>query len=86
LVPTVTDILSRRPSGGKHEAFPIGPDLSIRRGTLRAKRVEVEVDRFGRKYTVVGMLTGPVGVVEVVTVWLEETGRAGVRLVTVQPR
>jgi len=41
---------------------------------------------FGRKYTVIGMLTSPVGVVQVVTVWLEEPGRAGVRLVTVQPR
>ena len=41
---------------------------------------------FGRKYTVIGVLTGPVGVVQVVTVWLEEPGRAGVRLVTVQPR
>ena len=32
------------------------------------------------------VLTGPVGVVQVVTVWLEEPGRPGVRLVTVQPR
>jgi hypothetical protein len=27
---------------------------------------------FGRKYTVIGTLTGPIGVVQVATVWLEE--------------
>ena len=47
---------------------------------------QIEDTPFGRKYTVPGMLIRPVGVVRVVTVWLEEPTRAGVRLVTVQPR
>ncbi len=58
----------------------------IRRLASSGEVSETEDTPFGRKYTVIGMLTGPVGVVQVVTVWLEETGRAGVRLVTVQPR
>ena len=58
----------------------------IQRLASSGKVSETEDTPFGRKYTVIGMLTGPVGVVQVVTVWLEEPGMAGVRLVTVQPR
>ena len=47
---------------------------------------DVEDTEFGRKYTVPGTLTGPAGVVRVLTVWIEEPGQAGLRLVTVQPR
>jgi hypothetical protein len=46
----------------------------------------VEDTEFGRKYTVPGVLTGPVGAVQVITVWIEEPGQPAVRLVTVQPR
>jgi uncharacterized protein DUF6883 len=42
--------------------------------------------RFGRKYTVPGELRGPAGVAQVLTVWIQETGQQGVRLVTVRPR
>ena len=45
-----------------------------------------EDTKFGRKYTVAGTLTGPAGVVRVLTVWIEEPGQSNVRLVTVQPR
>lgn len=58
----------------------------IRRLASSGEVSETEDTPFGRKYTVSGILTGPVGVVQVVTVWLEEPGRPGVRLVTVQPR
>jgi hypothetical protein len=58
----------------------------IRRLALSGEVSEAEDTPFGRKYTVIGTLTGPVGVVQVATVWLAEPGRAGVRLVTVQPR
>ena len=46
----------------------------------------VEDTEFGRKYTVPGTLTGPVGAVQVLTVWIEEPGQTSLRLVTVQPR
>ena len=46
----------------------------------------VEDTEFGRKYTVSGTLTGPLKAVHVLTVWIEERGQPGVRLVTVQPR
>jgi hypothetical protein len=58
----------------------------IRRLASSGEVSATEDTPFGRKYTVIGTLTGPVGVVQVVTVWLEEPERAGVRLVTVQPR
>jgi hypothetical protein len=58
----------------------------IRRLASSGEVSETEDTPFGRKYTVMGKLTGPAGVVQVVTVWLEEPGMAGVRLVTVQPR
>jgi hypothetical protein len=58
----------------------------VRRLASSGKVSDTEDTPFGRKYTVTGALTGPVGVVQVATVWLEEPGRAGVRLVTVQPR
>lgn len=58
----------------------------IRRLASGGEVSQIEDTPFGRKYTVNGVLTGPVGAVRVVTVWLEEPARAGVRLVTVQPR
>jgi len=58
----------------------------IRRLAASGEVSRIEDTPFGRKYTVPGMLIGPVGVIRVVTVWLEEPVRAGVRLVTVQPR
>jgi hypothetical protein len=45
-----------------------------------------EDTEFGRKYTLVGTLTGPIKPVDVLTVWIEEPGQPAVRLVTVQPR
>ena len=69
-------------SGGTADAFV----SAIRRLASSGEVSRTEDTPFGRKYTVIGALAGPVGVVEVVTVWLEEPGRAGVRLVTVQPR
>jgi hypothetical protein len=47
---------------------------------------EVEDFEFGRKYTVPGELKGPAGGMQVLTVWIQERGRANVRLVTVRPR
>ena len=41
---------------------------------------------FGRKYTVPGDLKGPAGTIQVLTVWIQEPGRADIRLVTVRPR
>jgi hypothetical protein len=58
----------------------------IRRLALSEEVSHLEDTPFGRKYTVPGTLVGPVGVVQVVTVWLERPARDGVRLVTVQPR
>ena len=69
-------------SDGTADAFV----SAIRRLASSGEVSRTEDTPFGRKYTVIGALAGPVGVVEVVTVWLEEPGRAGVRLVTVQPR
>jgi len=48
--------------------------------------LDVEDTEFGRKYTILGTLTGPVKAVHVLTVWIEEPGQPAVRLVTVQPR
>ena len=47
---------------------------------------EVEDTEFGRKYTVPGDLRGSTGSLQVVTVWIQETGPEGVRLITVRPR
>ncbi len=48
---------------------------------------EVVDTGFGRQYLVPGELAGPSGKrPEVVTVWIQETGRDEVRLVTVYPR
>ncbi len=57
----------------------------IRRLALAGEVSEVEDTRYGRKYTVRGSLRGPMGVIRVVTVWIEEPGQPGIRLVTVQP-
>jgi hypothetical protein len=46
----------------------------------------VEDTEFGRKYTVPGELEGPAGAAQVLTVWIQETGHADVRLITVRPR
>ena len=42
--------------------------------------------KHGRKYTVPGVLRGPAGSLEVITVWIRDTGREQVRLVTVRPK
>jgi hypothetical protein len=47
---------------------------------------ETEDFEYGRKYTVPGDLTGSAGSLPVLTVWIQEPGRPGVRLVTVRPR
>ena len=46
---------------------------------------EVEDFEFGRKYTVPGELRGPRGAARILTVWIQESGQEGVRLVTVRP-
>ena len=46
----------------------------------------LEDTEFVRKYTVPGTLTGPVRTIQVLTVWIEDPGQTGLRLVTVQPR
>lgn len=58
----------------------------VRRIATEGDVSQVEDTIFGRKYTVSGALNGPAGVVQVLTVWIEEPGQPGVRLVTVQPR
>jgi hypothetical protein len=46
---------------------------------------EVEDFAFGRKYTVPGEFKGPIGSARVLTVWIQDSGRQDVRLVTVRP-
>ncbi len=58
----------------------------VRRIAVVGDVAEVEDFDYGRKYTVRGDLTGPTGSLAVVTVWVQEPGRADVRLVTVRPR
>lgn len=58
----------------------------IRRIAAAGEIAAAEDFEFGRKYTVPGELVGPLGSTQVLTVWLQEPGRAGVRLVTVRPR
>lgn len=58
----------------------------LRRIATEGDVAAVEDIEFGRKYTVVGELRGPAGAARVLTVWIEETGQASVRLVTVRPR
>jgi hypothetical protein len=57
----------------------------VRRIAAEGEVAEVEDFEFGRKYTVPGELKGPRGAARVVTVWMQETGREDVRLVTVRP-
>ena len=58
----------------------------VRRVAAEGDLSQVEDTTFGRKYTVSGVLSGPAGAIQVLTVWIEEPGQRGVRLVTVQPR
>jgi hypothetical protein len=73
-------------SAGFTEATFDGFVAEVRRVAAEGDVSQVEDTTFGRKYTVSGALTGPAGVVQVLTVWIEEPGQSGVRLVTVQPR
>jgi hypothetical protein len=58
----------------------------VRRIAAVGDVTEVKDFAYGRKYTVPGDLTGSAGSLQVVTVWIQEPGRAEVRLVTVRPR
>jgi hypothetical protein len=64
------------------EAFGV----EVRRIASVGEVSEVEDTEFGRKYTVPGDLNGPAGTAQVLTVWIQETRQADVRLVTVRPR
>ena len=58
----------------------------LRRIAASGEVEETEDIEFGRKYTVSGELRGPAGVVQVLTVWIQEPAQAAPRLVTVHPR
>lgn len=58
----------------------------LRRIAVTGEVAEVEDMEFGRKYTVPGELHGPAGSLQILTVWIQESGQAAVRLVTVRPR
>ena len=58
----------------------------VRRIAADGEVSDVEDTEFGRKYTVPGELKGPAGAAQILTVWIQETGQADVRLVTVRPR
>jgi hypothetical protein len=60
--------------------------LELRRIAATGEVAEVEDMEFGRKYTGPGDLNGPVGSAQVSTIWIQEAGTSGVRLVTVRPR
>jgi hypothetical protein len=57
----------------------------VRRIASEGDVSEVEDFEFGRKYTVPGELRGPIGSARVLTVWIQDSGRQDVRLVTVRP-
>jgi Domain of unknown function (DUF6883) len=57
----------------------------VRRIASEGEVSEVEDFEFGRKYTVPGELRGPIGSAQVLTVWIQDSGREDVRLVTVRP-
>jgi len=57
----------------------------IRRIASEGEVSEVEDIDFGQKYTVPGELRGPIGSARVLTVWIQDSGRQDVRLVTVRP-
>lgn len=71
---------------GFDETTADGFVAEVRRIAADGEVSGVEDTEFGRKYTVPGDLRGPAGVAEVLTVWIQESGRADVRLVTVRPR
>lgn len=58
----------------------------VRRIAAEGEVSAVEDTAFGRKYTVPGGLKGPAGDAQVLTVWIQAPGQAGVRLITVRPR
>ena len=66
---------------GAVEAFV----AEVRRIASEGDVSEVEDFEFGRKYTVAGELMGPIGSARVLTVWIQDSGREDVRLVTVRP-
>jgi hypothetical protein len=57
----------------------------VRRIASEGEVSEVEDIEFGQKYTVPGELRGPNGSARVLTVWIQDSGREDVRLVTVRP-
>ena len=63
-----------------------GPFVAELRRSAQAGEVQSERDtKHDRKYTVLGTLRGPSDSLEVITVWFRDSGREGVRLVTVRP-
>jgi hypothetical protein len=60
--------------------------LELRRIAATEAVLSVEDTQFGRKYTVVGQLKGPIATASIRTIWIKERGRPFVRLVTVVPR
>jgi hypothetical protein len=73
-------------AAGFTESSADGFIAEVRRIAESGDVEEVKDIGFGRKYTVPGELPGPTGAVGVVTVWIQEPGQPGPRLVTVQPR
>jgi hypothetical protein len=57
----------------------------VRRIASEGEVSEVEDFEFGQKYTVPGELRGLIGSARVLTVWIQDSGRQDVRLVTVRP-
>jgi uncharacterized protein DUF6883 len=60
--------------------------LELRRIAATEDVLSVEETEFGRKYTIVGQLKGPIATASIRTIWIKERGRPLVRLVTVVPR
>jgi Domain of unknown function (DUF6883) len=59
--------------------------VELRRIASEGDVSEVEDFEFGQKYTVPGELRGPGGSARVLTVWIQDSGRQDVRLITVRP-
>ena len=60
--------------------------VEIRRIAASDEIEETKDTSFGRKYTIGGELRGPTGATQILTVWIQEPGRSGPRLVSVRPR
>lgn len=72
--------------GGFTQGNPLLLEQAIRDLVERNEAVIDRQDEYGIFYRVEGVLDGPTGILEVITIWLERAADGELRFVTLKPR